>query len=171
MFGIRPLTLTENQNDILRKYVKEAEFDSYYHGIETRPLEYEFMQHCVVPKVRSDGKGNRINRQELVIDGIQISRPYQANFVLNHQKYIYPGFSISHVCGRAGCMESSHMLIESLAINTERRTCHGIIDDWVQDQQRDGVPKADRTGTIWILEEDCPHSPTCFKQFGRFTVL
>ena len=168
MAGSYGLILSQIEKARLTKYVQSFEFRSHYYGIETRPSQYVFEDHCVVPKRWKGKKGNRTN---FVIAGIQISRPYQANFVLNNQEYLLPGFSISHICGKTGCLQPSHMQIESDEDNAEREECHAIIDDWVDDRESDGTPREDRIGTIFCHEDDCPHNPTCFKNIGWFTVI
>ena len=103
---------------------------------------------------------------KLMVGSIPVTRCYVAAFILKYQIYPKSGYVIGHRCGKGPrCIETSHFDIVSIRVNNQCKTCHNGIDEWEVLARNNGIPKADRTGTIYY--HDCPHTPGCFRQIPQ----
>lgn len=161
-FNCRAVILTDNQRTILDNYLESFSVKCY--GIETNPLVWHAEDPCLcgIKKIKSD----EFEMRNLFGDGSSTKiRIHTAAFIRGYGMLPLPEFQISHLCGRGRCMEVRHFEVASQALNNQRKTCHGAIQDGIDAMERLGISVEERTGTFYW--KYCPHTTTpCFKQFG-----
>ena len=84
--------------------------------------------------------------------------PYQIEFLISKGYLPQNGMHLSHICGTK-CITVTHIRVESIKINNERKKCHKKI------QKKLGIGKKRKRGAHFL--KVCNHTPSCFLIFGE----
>ena len=108
---------------------------------------------CILIKTVSGAREQRVTNPLVSIyqdTTIRPSKlfPYQVAYVCEYQKLPRRPLLLSHICGNKKCVVPSHLVIESICENNERKICHRML----------------KANNILVK---CTHSPNCIFNKGR----
>ena len=117
---------------------------------------------CWILKEPKEAKGT------VTIAGTSYASPHRVIF-LHYNGYLprkQQNRSVSHVCGDYRCINHEHYEDEDMDYNKSRRTCHRLINDWIDEMKALGYKfrrNAQYTIELCAIKGyECSHNPPCF---------